>query len=99
MKSLKYILGFVALITLFTACTKDEELIAPAIEMQNNMEKKGTGKGENGKPVKPRSDSGDGQSLPSGNSGTGGLPGDSDDSDISDDDDDESDDDTSTRSK
>jgi hypothetical protein len=98
MKSLKYILSFFALLSLFTSCTKDSELLAPAFEVQNNTEKKASDSDDGDTPGKPGSEGDTGEGLAS-DADDSGTPIDGTDTGISDDDDDESDDDTSTRSK
>ncbi|MBX7050721.1 MAG: hypothetical protein K1X54_01655 [Flavobacteriales bacterium] len=99
MKSLRYILGIFALISLFTACTKDADLLAPASESQYFEEKKASDSEDGDIPGKPGGGSDAEEGLASDAGSTSGQTGDPDDSGISDDDDDESDDDSSTRSK
>ena len=99
MKSLKYILGIFALLSLFTACTKDADLLAPASDAQYFEEKKASDSEDGDIPGKPGNDDESEEGLASDAGSTGGQSGDPVDNGISDDDDDESDDDSSTRSK
>ncbi len=96
---IKNILGLIALVVMFTACSKDSELFTPCemTTQTEDSEKKDSAKDENlcGKPT---GDDNTGSGLPtdttdpSNDDPINGTDG------ISDDDDDESDDDTASRS-
>jgi hypothetical protein len=97
--TLKKILGLIALVVMFSACSKDSEMFTPSND-SGFIEKRASDDGEvnGGIPGKPGNGSDSGETLPPDDSNvTDGDNGTVDGGNISDDDDDESDDDKSTR--